>query len=163
MFSHIFINLTGFCLFCPTSGKISAHMWTRCFTSLLHKVNPGLFLLLSLSGCYPTMQSTTGIHKAAMQGQGGPRGIRTNGNGSGGKAPPHTYPYVLQVEGNVPDKRLDESLLQPELLLSLVEGFVFNLRQRRWTKKDENGTERCCHTQSETSPGSGDVPVVKSP
>lgn len=91
--------------------------------------------------------------------------IRTNQNGSGVKVPPlnGSYPYVLQVEGNVPDKRLDESLLQPELLLSLVEGFVLNLQQRRKTKKDENGTEPCCHPQSETSPGSRDVPVAKSP
>lgn len=42
-----------------------------------------------------------------------------------------SYPYMLQVQGNVPDKRLDESLLQPELLLGLVERFIFNLVKRQ--------------------------------
>lgn len=43
---------------------------------------------------------------------------------------------MLQVQGNVPDKRLDESLLQPELLLSLIKRFIFNLgkRQRHQTQ-----------------------------
>lgn len=41
-----------------------------------------------------------------------------------------SYPYVLQVQGNVPDKRLDESLLQPELFFSLVKGIIFNLKDR---------------------------------
>lgn len=51
-----------------------------------------------------------------------------------------SYPYMLQVQGNVPDKRLDESLLQPELLLSLIKGFIFNLgkRQTTKTKRDQN-------------------------
>ena len=38
---------------------------------------------------------------------------------------------MLQVQGNVPDKRLDESLLQPELLLGLVKRFIFNLVKRQ--------------------------------
>lgn len=42
---------------------------------------------------------------------------------------------MLQVQGNVPDKRLDEPLLQPELLLSLIEHFIFNLGKRQ--KRDE--------------------------
>lgn len=42
-----------------------------------------------------------------------------------------SYPYMLQVQGNVPDKRLDESLLQPELLLGLVKRFIFNLVKRQ--------------------------------
>lgn len=42
-----------------------------------------------------------------------------------------SYPYVLQVQGNVPDERLDESLLQPELLLSLIKRFIFNLGTRQ--------------------------------
>lgn len=47
---------------------------------------------------------------------------------------------MLQVQGNVPDKRLDESLLQPELLLSLIKRFIFNLgkRQTTKTKRDQN-------------------------
>lgn len=38
-----------------------------------------------------------------------------------------SYPYVLQVQGDVPDERLDEPLLQPEPLLGFVKGFVFDL------------------------------------
>lgn len=47
---------------------------------------------------------------------------------------------MLQVQGNVPDKRLDESLLQPELLLSFIKCFIFNLTesQRTKTKGDQN-------------------------
>lgn len=47
-----------------------------------------------------------------------------------------SYPDMLQVQGNVPDKRLDESLLQPELLLSLVKCFIFNLGERQKTKTE---------------------------
>lgn len=36
-------------------------------------------------------------------------------------------PYVLQVQGDVPNERLDEPLLQPEPLLGFVKGFVFDL------------------------------------
>lgn len=37
------------------------------------------------------------------------------------------YPDMLQVQGNVPDERFNESLLQPEPPFSLVERLVFNL------------------------------------
>lgn len=42
-----------------------------------------------------------------------------------------SYPDMLQVQGNVPDERLDESLLQPELLFSLIKRFIFNLGKDR--------------------------------
>lgn len=38
------------------------------------------------------------------------------------------YPDVLQVQGNVPDKRLNESLLQPEVFLSLIKSFILDLK-----------------------------------
>lgn len=38
-----------------------------------------------------------------------------------------SYPYMLQVQGNVPDKRLDESLLQSELLFGVIKLFILNL------------------------------------
>lgn len=37
---------------------------------------------------------------------------------------------MLQVQGNVPDKRLNESFLQPELFLSLIKSFVLDLKTR---------------------------------
>lgn len=43
---------------------------------------------------------------------------------------------MLQVQGDVPDKGLDESLLQPEPLLRLIERFIFNLWTRARTKAD---------------------------
>lgn len=43
---------------------------------------------------------------------------------------------MLQVQGNVPDKRLDESLLQPEPFLSLIKCFIFNLEKK-------HNTDRC--------------------
>lgn len=38
------------------------------------------------------------------------------------------YPDVLQIQGNVPDKRLNESLLQPEVFLSLIKSFILDLK-----------------------------------
>lgn len=40
------------------------------------------------------------------------------------------YPDVLQIQGNVPDKRLNESLLQPEVFLSLIKSFILDLKTR---------------------------------
>lgn len=45
---------------------------------------------------------------------------------------------MLKVQGNVPDKRLDESLLQPELLLSFIKSFILNLTESQKTKSDKN-------------------------
>lgn len=38
---------------------------------------------------------------------------------------------MLQVQGNVPDKRLNESLLQPEPFLSLIKSFILDLKTRQ--------------------------------
>lgn len=38
---------------------------------------------------------------------------------------------MLEVQRNVSDERLDESLLQPELLLCVIKGFIFYLRKKR--------------------------------
>lgn len=35
---------------------------------------------------------------------------------------------MLQVQGNVPDKRLNEPLLQPEPFLSLIKSFILDLK-----------------------------------
>lgn len=37
---------------------------------------------------------------------------------------------MLQIQGNIPNKRLNESLLQPELFLSLIKSFVLDLKTR---------------------------------
>lgn len=53
-----------------------------------------------------------------------------------------SYPYVLQVQGDVPDERLDEPLLQPEPLLGFVKGFVFDLGQKtRRIRTEETASE----------------------
>lgn len=39
---------------------------------------------------------------------------------------------MLQVQGNVPDERLNESLLEPELFLSLVKSFILDLKAREF-------------------------------
>lgn len=43
---------------------------------------------------------------------------------------------MLQIQGNIPDEGLDESLLQPELIFDLVKGCIFNLRKTRKVKAD---------------------------
>lgn len=39
----------------------------------------------------------------------------------------NSYPDMLQVQGNVSDEGLDESLLQPEPFFSFIKRFIFNL------------------------------------
>lgn len=39
----------------------------------------------------------------------------------------NSYPDMLQVQGNISDERLDESLLQPEPFFSFIKRFIFNL------------------------------------
>lgn len=43
---------------------------------------------------------------------------------------------MLQVQGNVPDERLNESLLEPELFLSLVKSFILDLKAREFSQED---------------------------
>lgn len=45
-----------------------------------------------------------------------------------------SYPDVLQVQGNISDKRLDESLLKPESLFSLIKCFIFNLKKKKFVR-----------------------------
>lgn len=42
-----------------------------------------------------------------------------------------SYPDVLHVQGNVPDERLYESLLQPKLFLGLIKSFILDLKHQR--------------------------------
>lgn len=69
---------------------------------------------------------------------------------------------MLQVQGYVPDKRLDESLLQPEPLLSLIERFIFDLWKRR-RSEDQDRRFRAphsrCHSQNEQRCTCGEIPV----
>lgn len=46
------------------------------------------------------------------------------------------YPDVLQVQGNVPDERLNESLLQPEVFLSLIKSFILDLKVTERTVRE---------------------------
>lgn len=39
----------------------------------------------------------------------------------------NSYPDMLQVQGNISDERLDQSLLQPEPFFSFIKRFIFNL------------------------------------
>lgn len=44
-----------------------------------------------------------------------------------GITPRPTHSNVLQVEGKVPDKGLDQPLLHPEIFLCLFKGFILQL------------------------------------
>lgn len=57
-----------------------------------------------------------------------------------------SYPDMLQVQGNVPDKRLDESLLQPEPFLSLIKCFIFNLGKNK-NRQTQRFEATSCHSQ----------------
>lgn len=39
---------------------------------------------------------------------------------------------MLQVQRDVPDEGLDESLLESEPLLCLIKRLIFDLKKRRW-------------------------------
>jgi len=39
------------------------------------------------------------------------------------------YPYMLQIEGDVPDEGFDESLLKSKSFLCVIKSFIFDLRR----------------------------------
>lgn len=41
------------------------------------------------------------------------------------------YPYMLQIEGDVPDEGFNESLLESESFLRIIKSFIFDLRRNK--------------------------------
>lgn len=63
---------------------------------------------------------------------------------------------MLQVQGNVPDERLNESLLQPELFLSLVKSFILDLKARQFSQEGFQAFSK------DICAGISELPVEKS-